>query len=138
MSLELISLPSVADGTGVLVYEIPESIGEVRLVLVTGILISTAVGNLNASLLIYSAQGDIKAVLPVENVGAGHTANSIVTWGGTGAYYRSLSTGGDDIHAVPMTSIMVKGGDQLQLQALVGAGEGWSSVSLWVDQNTES
>jgi len=131
--LKLVSLANVLDGTGVLVYEVPETIKRAKVKFVSATLVSTAAGNLNAALLISSSQGDIKAILPVENVGAGHAAISFVTWGVTGAYYRSLSVGGDDLHAVPMVSVDISGGDQLQFQALVGAGEGWSNVSIWLD-----
>lgn len=135
-SMILIQRPNTQVGVGDLQYTIPETLGDVRLKLVNASLASVAVGSLDINLQVRDSGLNLKAQYSAPNVGAGHSATSICTFGGTGAYYLATQ-GGLDIHHIPMQELILKGGDIIFLHGLVTAAGNWQNINVWLEAEND-
>ena len=130
--IKLVGVPNSVVGSGIVQYQLPESVKAATLLSAYMELNSVAVGSLDLSLSVSDKNFVAKTIAAIPNVGAGHAAISACMWGGTGAYYLAAQTIAD-YHHVPMQKLELEGGDRLTFIGIVDAAGFIANVAIWLD-----
>jgi len=130
--IKLVGVPNSIIGSGIIQYQLPESVKSAVLLSAYAELNSVAVGSLDLSLSVSDKNFQAKTIAAVPNVGAGHAALSACMWGGTGAYYLAVQTLAD-YHHIPMQKLTLEGGDRLTFIGIVDAAGNLANVIIWLD-----